>query len=192
MDSALETAREAYRLAIAAVKEPAVARERVVRAVQVALAQVVFAGVKKGPHVYATGRVRVEGRGRITLGARCFFIGGVVPTSLIAHPGAELVVGESCGFNYGGLFEAHQSVRIGDRCIFASQVRVSDGGTHQNARPLIIGDDVWVAHGAILEPGITVGAGSVISAGSVVVKDVPPRSLAIGNPARCMPLSTVA
>jgi acetyltransferase-like isoleucine patch superfamily enzyme len=48
----------------------------------------------------------------------------------------------------------------------------------------VIENDVWIGHGAILISGITVGRGSVISAGSVVVKDVPPYSIAGGNPAR--------
>jgi maltose O-acetyltransferase len=67
-------------------------------------------------------------------------------------------------------------------------VRVSD--RHDClAGPVVIGDDVWIAHGATIEPGVTVGSGSVVAAGSVVSCDVPPGSLAIGNPARCMSLS---
>jgi maltose O-acetyltransferase len=56
----------------------------------------------------------------------------------------------------------------------------------------VLGDDVWVAHGALIEPGVTIGDGAVVSAGAVVTSDVPPRTLAIGNPARVMPLSLAA
>jgi serine acetyltransferase len=80
------------------------------------------------------------------------------------------------------------SIRIGDRTMFGSMVRVCDRGKAA-AQPVVIGDDVWVAHGAIIEPGVTIGSGSVVAAGSVVSCDVPPRSLAIGNPARCLSLS---
>lgn len=45
-------------------------------------------------------------------------------------------------------------------------------------------DDVFVGAGAIICPGVTIGEGSVIGAGSVVTKDIPPHSLAYGNPCR--------
>jgi maltose O-acetyltransferase len=85
--------------------------------------------------------------------------------------------------NYGVSLEAHQGITIGERCLLASFVRVSDGGTGRRG-PIVIGDDVWLAHGVIVDPGVTIGAGSVVSAGSVVTHDVPPGSLASGNPAQ--------
>jgi len=50
--------------------------------------------------------------------------------------------------------------------------------------PVVIEDDVWIASGAIILPGVSIGKGSVIGAGSVVTRDVPPYSIAAGNPAR--------
>ena len=47
-----------------------------------------------------------------------------------------------------------------------------------------IRNDVWIGHGAIILPGLTVGNGSVIAAGSVVTKDVAPYSIVAGNPAK--------
>lgn len=52
------------------------------------------------------------------------------------------------------------------------------------ARPITVGDDVWIGGGAIICPGVTIGPRSVVGAGSVVVKDVPPDVLVAGNPAR--------
>jgi acetyltransferase-like isoleucine patch superfamily enzyme len=49
---------------------------------------------------------------------------------------------------------------------------------------MIVGDDVWIAEGATLLGGITVGDGAVIGAHAVVTKDVPPRTVVAGNPAR--------
>jgi maltose O-acetyltransferase len=52
------------------------------------------------------------------------------------------------------------------------------------AEPIVIEDNVWLGGGAIVLPGVTIGMNSVIGAGSVVTKDVPPNVVAVGNPAK--------
>ena len=52
------------------------------------------------------------------------------------------------------------------------------------AEPVTIGNDVWITTGAIILPGVTIGDGAVIAAGAVVTRDVPPRTLVAGTPAR--------
>ncbi len=47
-----------------------------------------------------------------------------------------------------------------------------------------IGDDVWIGRRVIILPGVTIGSSSIIGAGAVVAKDIPPYSVAVGNPAR--------
>lgn len=57
------------------------------------------------------------------------------------------------------------------------------------ARPVTIGDRVWIGGGAIVCAGVSIGSGSVIGAGSVVTRDIPERCLAVGNP--CRPVRTL-
>jgi len=52
------------------------------------------------------------------------------------------------------------------------------------ARPVTIGNNVWIGGGAIICPGVTIGDNAVIGAGSVVTKDIPSNAVAVGNPAR--------
>lgn len=54
------------------------------------------------------------------------------------------------------------------------------------AHPITVGDYVWIGAGAIILPGVTIGAGAMVAAGSVVTRDVPDRMLVAGNPARVL------
>jgi len=58
----------------------------------------------------------------------------------------------------------------------------------RRAKPVTLGADVWVGHGAIVLAGVTLGAGAAVGAGSVVTKDVPPFAVVVGNPARVIRL----
>jgi maltose O-acetyltransferase len=162
-------------------------RDVVLGALALGRARLLFRDCKIGRRVRAFGGVRVVAEGRIALGDLVFFLGGIVPSELVCHSGAEILIGEGTGFGYGVSIEARRSVTVGKRCLFGAMVRLGDtvGGA---SAPIVLGDDVWIAHGAIVHPGVTIGSGSVVSAGSVVAGDVPPGRMAIGNPARPVPL----
>lgn len=98
---------------------------------------------------------------------------------------------------------AIQEVRIGDNVLIASKVFISDhghgsygaGGVNDSpdivpikrpliASPVIIEANVWIGELVSILPGVKIGYGSVIGAGSVVTKDIPSKSVAVGNPAK--------
>lgn len=54
------------------------------------------------------------------------------------------------------------------------------------AQPVTVGHRCWIGGGAILLPGVTIGDGTTVGAGSVVTKSLPPRSIAAGNPCRIL------
>jgi maltose O-acetyltransferase len=180
---------EAVRVARLMATDPAQVYKRLRRYGGVVRAMVLFRRCRRGSLVNAQGPVRVVANGEIRLGDRVQFIKGVLPTALIAHEGAELVVGAGTIVAHSAALEARRSVRVGERCLIGSMVRLCDDGPG-GAAPIVVGDDVWLAHGVVVEPGVTIGDGAVVSAGSVVRRDVPARSLAAGNPATCAPLET--
>lgn len=170
--------------------DPGAAVERVLRTVGVLRARLLFRDCECAEFVYAAGYVRVVAQGRVQIGPRVQFFQGIVPSEILCWPGADLSIGKNCGFNYGISIEAYSSIQIGARCRFGSMVRIRDAAPDRKA-PIVIGEDVWIAHGAIIEPGVTIGDYAVISAGSVVTCDVAARSLAVGNPATSVPVDLI-
>ncbi|WP_344858497.1 sugar O-acetyltransferase [Planomonospora alba] len=56
----------------------------------------------------------------------------------------------------------------------------------ESARPITVGDNVWLGGGAIVCPGVTIGENTVVGAGAVVTRDLPANVVAVGNPARAV------
>jgi acetyltransferase-like isoleucine patch superfamily enzyme len=148
-------------------------------------------GARRGRRVRCYGPILVPQRAGVDVGSRTAFLRGTIPTELHCRPGAELVIGPGSLVNYGVSIVARRSVRLGAGCVIASLVHIRDDDG-RSAAPVVIGDDVWIAYGAVIEPGSTIGDGAVVGAMAVVSGDVPPRSLATGNPAVCLPLEPLA
>lgn len=90
-----------------------------------------------------------------------------------------------------GPLDVGRDVMMGPRCIllssshaFASVDVPMNRQGFLDDRPIVIEDDVWVGAGTIVLPGVRIGTGSIVGAGSVVTNDVPPRTVVAGNPAR--------
>ncbi|WP_104205257.1 sugar O-acetyltransferase [Billgrantia saliphila] len=108
--------------------------------------------------------------------------------------GGNITLGERVFFNFNCVILDVAAVTIGNHVMFGPSVQVYTA-THpldaeqrrsglEAAKPITIGDDVWIGGGAILSPGVTIGARSVIGAGSVVTKNIPEGVFAAGNPCR--------
>ena len=108
--------------------------------------------------------------------------------------GRHITLGRNVYFNFDCVILDVAPVRIGDNVLFGPAVQIYTA-THpldaearrsgiESGKPIVIGDDAWIGGGAILNPGVTIGARSVIGAGSVVTKDIPDDVFAAGNPCK--------
>ena len=107
--------------------------------------------------------------------------------------GRDVYVGFDVEFdtNHPELIEIGDHVTISHRCIIASHMATGVDTPLQKVyppsrAPVKVGDGTWICVGAILLPGVTIGANSVVAAGAVVSRDVPPDTLVAGVPARAV------
>ncbi|PRH79671.1 maltose acetyltransferase [Streptomyces solincola] len=122
-----------------------------------------------GPQAQVRPPLYVDYGSNITIGARSF-----VNYNLTALDVAAITIGEDC--------------QIGPGVQLLTPTHPLEPGPRRDkleaARPITIGDNVWIGGGAIVLPGVTIGDDSVIGAGAVVTRDVPAGVVAVGNPAR--------
>jgi len=113
--------------------------------------------------------------------------------------GTNIKWGHKVYLNFNCVILDVNEVIIGDRVLFGPGVHIYTA-THpldaeerrrvESGKPVRIGSDVWLGGGSIVCPGVTIGDASVIGAGSVVTRDIPPGVLAVGNP--CRVIRTIA
>lgn len=98
---------------------------------------------------------------------------------------AEIRIGENALIGPGvQLITAEHPLRAADRIIPAADRGPNQTPYRTVARPIRIGDNVWIGAGAIVMPGVTIGDDVTIGAASLVTRDVPSGALAFGQPAR--------
>lgn len=134
----------------------------------------------------------------ITIGQNCTFnsastvnLIGVNHRCLISTQkrGAILKIGNNCGFS-GTTISAFKKIIIGDNVKAGANVLITDSDWHPEDRragenkPVIIEDNVWIGVNSVVLKGVIIGENSLIGANSVVTKNIPPNSVAVGNPCR--------
>jgi maltose O-acetyltransferase len=107
--------------------------------------------------------------------------------------GSNIQLGPRVYFNFNCVVLDVCEVRIGEHTMFGPAVqlytamhplRAAQRRKQEYSKPIEIGPDCWLGGGAIVCPGVKIGAKTVIGAGSVVTRDIPSGVLAVGNPCR--------
>ncbi|MGG6491854.1 UNVERIFIED_CONTAM: acyltransferase [Bacteroidetes bacterium 56_B9] len=120
----------------------------------------------------------------------------------------NITVGDYTTIRYDSVLGCVEKIRIGSYVIISNNVHIYDNNNHPTApeirkemckngfygdawrwshsvhKPVIVGDNVWIGERATILKGVTIGEGSIIGCDSVVTHDVPPYSVAAGNPAK--------
>jgi maltose O-acetyltransferase len=131
------------------------------------------AGARIGARTRIYGKVQIEGVGAIA---------------------RNVVVGADCMFTTPLYLNASAPIRMGDRVVIGHHAMIitDDHITtdplqrcgERISKPVVIEDGVWIGARATILPGVTLGAGSIVAAGALVARDVPPHTLVGGVPAR--------
>src|SRR4051794_9870670 len=138
------------------------------------------------------GRITVVNQGTMIVGSRVRIYAHHARSIFTVLPHGRLTIGDRTFINYGVDIAATGLVSIGADCMIGTHVSIIDNDFHElvdrhrmpGSKPVVIGDNVWIGNRAIILPGVTIGSGAVVGAGAVVVHDVPPGTLVVGNPAR--------
>ena len=140
--------------------------------------------------VYIRGRKGMSFEEGFTTGYRCRFE--------IFGDGIKLNFGKNCKLGDNVHVVASESVTIGENCLMASHIFISDtnhGGENDapttapderplTSKPVSIGKNVWIGEGVCVLPGANVGDGCILGAHSVVKGEIPPYSVVVGAPAK--------
>ncbi len=157
-------------------------------------------GVKMGNHLRFDGKCYFKRfpKSLIQIGNNCEFLNrphsnliGINRPCMISTltEEAKLTIGDNCGFS-GTVIGAFHSITIGKNVRFGANTLVTDSDWHPDdprvgpAKPIIIGDNVWLGINVTVLKGVEIGENSLIGANSLVTKNIPANVIAAGNPCK--------
>lgn len=160
--------------------------------------------ITKGSNVIIRGKINVYGEGEVVINDNVIInshirynpIGGQSSTSFFVTKGAKITIGRGSGISNSAFcamnrIELGKDVYIGGDCriydtdfhSIKKNERVNSSNCNVKTKPVFIDDGVWLGASCIVLKGVTIGKNSVVGAGSVVTKDIPPNQIWAGNPA---------
>lgn len=165
--------------------------------------QFLIRGVKWPQNLQVRGKLGLSSGGVVKIGQNVRIVndsrfnraGINHPTQLVAAPGAVLMIGDNVGISGASIYSVN-SISIGNFALLGVNCHIYDhdfhplnfldrrNSGHCKSEPIVIEDDVWLCANVTVLKGITIGARSVIAAGSIVTSDIPSDSLAGGVPAK--------
>lgn len=140
-----------------------------------------------GPATIVGRNTRMLDPRNIRVGSHCLILDHVY---LRAGQQGRIQVGDYCAINTHAKLFGHGGIVIGDYTqlgpgsLITTTTHDFDDRMKTSFAPVRLAEWVWVGAGAIILPGVTIGEHAVIGAGSIVTKDLPAYSVAVGNPAR--------
>lgn len=164
-------------------------------------------GVKVGKRLILKGIPIIEilGTGKIEIGdnvtlystKRQYFAHFSSPVRLFIEGASCISIGDNTRIN-GATIHARKKISIGKNCLVAANTSIIDSNGHNlclenpdkritsidEPEEIFIEDSVWIGVNCVILKGVKIGYGSVIGAGSIVSNDIPPNSVAMGNPAQ--------
>jgi len=144
-----------------------------------------------GKMVSVNGKPIIGNLGEMTFDDEVRIWSNIERSKLYTGKKGKLLVGRNSRLN-GVHIDARELIEIGDTVQIGPYTIIMDSDFHDlkdhskdgPSKPIYIEDDVWITTRVTILKGVRIGKGSVVAAGSIVTKDIPPYSVAAGTPAR--------